>query len=156
MSKIDEIKKHPKFPFREFGEDDEGFLMSQLYWLEIFKSVAACSPHRWEPWFKNVERDGNPIFSSVSYEMRRGVIIIQHAAATGSPESLSPRFVAWVDLIDTDPVIEHLTISSEISEDCEQWAKRLLHFYLVEGYPRQVMEHEIKKIEIEVESVKTP
>jgi hypothetical protein len=64
--------------------------------------------------------------------------------------------VAWVDSIDTEPVIEHLTISSEISDDCEQWVRRLLHFYLVESYSKQAMEQEIKKIEIEVESSKAP
>jgi len=156
MSNIDEIKKHPKFPFGEFIEDDEEFLMSQLYWLEIVKSIAACSPYRWEPWFTAAERDGNPMFSSVSYEIQRGVIIIQHASAAGAPDSPSSRLVAWVDSIDTEPVIEHLTISSEISDDCEQWVRRLLHFYLVESYSKQAMEQEIKKIEIEVESSKAP
>ncbi|WP_147443538.1 hypothetical protein [Corallococcus sicarius] len=155
MDALTALKKHPKFPFSGYREDEEQFLMSQMYWLELFKSVAQQTKDSWTGWMAPLpDRDGSLIFSTLCPELARGVIFNQYTPTVDDVlhdqgGNYHP-FVAWVaefgDAQD-GPVIEHLTINSEISAGCEPLCLRLLTAYVVEKRSRPEMEEMIRTLE---------
>jgi hypothetical protein len=64
----DQIKNHPLFPFGDFKSNDLAFLLLELYWAELFKSVLTeegeLTLDRWQPQ-SPADRDGNPILHVV-------------------------------------------------------------------------------------------
>ncbi|MCY1032253.1 hypothetical protein OV207_12355 [Corallococcus sp. BB11-1] len=155
MEALTALKKHPKFPFTGYREDDEQYLMSQIYWLELIKSVTRQTQDVWVGWMAPPpDRDGSLIFSTFCPEFARGVIINQYAPTEDDtpPEQGGTYhpFVAWVDVLgdaEQGPVIEHLTINSEISAGCESHCLHLLKLYVVEKRSRQEMDVAIRELD---------
>jgi hypothetical protein len=155
MDALTALKKHRKFPFSGYREDEEQYLMSQMYWLELFKSVTRETQDTWEGWMSPPpDRDGSLIFSAVCPAQGRGVIVNQYAPTEDDvPHDQGGTyhpFVAWVDVLgdaQAGPVIEHLTLNSEISARCEPHCLRLLKLYVVEKRSRREMEEEIRTLE---------
>ena len=155
MDALTAIKKHPKFPFSGYEEDEEQYLMSQMYWLELFKSVAQQTKDSWTGWMAPLpDRDGSLIFSTLCTELARGVIFNQYARTEDDvPHDQGGTyhpFIAWMDVLgdaQQEPVIEHLTINSEISASCEPLCLRLLTAYVVEKRSRAEMEEMIHALE---------
>ncbi|HYO55753.1 hypothetical protein [Archangium sp.] len=154
MDKLTAIKKHRKYPFSAYREDEEQYLMSQVYWLELFKSVLLETKKHWEAWLApSTDRDGSSIFSAVCFQLGKGVIINQYfPTAEDVPYDQGGNyhpFIAWMDVLDDGQgtVIEHLTLNSEISGHCEALCLKLLRMYVVENRSRKEMEEEIRSLE---------
>lgn len=158
MEALTALKKHRKFPFSNYRHDEEQYLMSQIYWLELFKSVARETQDQWTSWMNSpTDRDGSLIFSTLCPALDRGIIINQYAA---TPDDILYSqggdyhpFVAWVDVFGDGqqaPALEHLTLNSEISQWCEPLCIRLLRLYVVEKRSRTEMEEVIRNMENEL------
>jgi len=158
MDPLTALKKHRKFPFSGYREDEEQFLMSQVYWLELFKPLARQTQDPWEGWMSPLpDRDGSMMFSAVCPARSKGIIINQYAPTEDDVPlaqggSYHP-FVAWMGEFGDgaqEPAIEHLTLNSEISDWCEPYCLRLLKMYVVEKRSRRDMEEEISRLEDEL------
>lgn len=66
---LDQIKKHPLFPFRDFRSNDLAFHFLELYWEELFKSSSTSSNGlsmiEWTPLSAPDRDDANPIFHAI-------------------------------------------------------------------------------------------
>ncbi len=91
--KLDQIKRHIYFPFRDFRSNDLSFLMLELYWAELFLTVltesgAHQAVEKWTPQAPAERMDGNPILvvmDRVSSPLRR-LRIIQRFNSEGLAE----------------------------------------------------------------------
>ena len=154
MESLTQIKQHPKYPFRNYREDDEQYLMSQIYWMELFKSVAHKTLLDWSAWLQPLpDRDGGSIFSAICSKLNRGIVVNQYSPtkddiAFEDGGSYSP-FVVWIDTLGdaTDQTVEHMTINSNISEECEVLARRFIEMYVVERRSTKEINYEIEKLE---------
>jgi len=60
--KLEQIKQHPDFPFRDFRSDDLQFLMLELYWAELLRdSLPEATAADWGPEWAADPSDGNPM-----------------------------------------------------------------------------------------------
>lgn len=73
------LKRHHLFPFHDYRIDDEQYMLAELYWTTLFKTVVGGNTDRaWRAWHPpDVLRDGNPIFSAIHLEYGRGARVIQ-------------------------------------------------------------------------------
>jgi hypothetical protein len=158
MEPLTALKKHPKFPFSGYRLDEEQYLMSQMYWLELFKSVAHETQDQWTAWMPlPPDQEGSLIFSTLCPALARGILVNQYSPTADDIRydqggNYHP-FVSWVDVFGDgkqSPSIEHLTLNSEISKECEPLCIRLLKLYVVEKRSRQEMDEIIRKMEEEL------
>jgi hypothetical protein len=68
-------RRHPKFPFVRWQEDDVSFSMLKLYWAEVVRLVLGDEMASYAPLFET-ERDGNPILTLTNPVARRGLRLI--------------------------------------------------------------------------------
>ena len=60
-----------------YREDEEQYLMSQMYWLELFKTVTRETQDTWEGWMSPLpDRDGSLIFSAVCPARDTGAALV--------------------------------------------------------------------------------
>jgi hypothetical protein len=106
---------------------DQGFLVdeaiyahSEKFWHQLWDRVDASARDRFgwvQPWFQPLPRElaeGNPIFSAVSKQLRRGIRVIQH-----EPTKKEVEIQAWLDSFGGDhdsTRIEELVISCALSD----------------------------------------
>lgn len=163
---LDQIKRHAFFPFRDFKTNDLAFLLLELYWAELFKSILteAGDPGLldWKPQSPADRTDGNPIFHVIdrSLQPARALRIIQRFngenLAELNLENPSPlRFTgdAYVPFVpgltygaldqDGATPIEELVISSDISEPCEQLNRQMILRWCAERVLVAQMQREI-------------
>lgn len=154
---LDELKRHPYYPFRNFQTDDLAFLLLELYWTALFRRILEEKKkgEQWVgPWVPRSpadREDGNPIFSVIdrSVSVPRALRIVQRFNTQGLAEldlgTLSPirftgdAYVAFVPGLtygatddDGSTPMEELLISSDVSEPCERLNHRLIEKWCVE------------------------
>ena len=149
-----EIKRHPSFPFRDFVTNDLSFLLLELYWAELFRSVlqdAGYPAQDWVPLFPADRLDGNPILFLINRTLHpfRELRIIQHFNTDHFPElnleQLAPvHFTDGVhnpfipslsyEKTDDDGVTpaDELVLFSDISEACERLNRDFIRKWCVE------------------------
>lgn len=81
---LDDIRRHPKFPFDAWQEDDVSFLMLELYWAELVRVVLGDEMVKYAPLW-DTERDGNPILAITNQSARRGLRLIAIANEDNKP-----------------------------------------------------------------------
>lgn len=148
---LDEIKRHPNFPFRNFCTDDLEFLMLELYWAELFKNALPQGLIEvWNPELP-ADREGNPILfvvnrSVISPRILRVIVRFndQHLAELNldtfeKVQFKDDAFVPFVpDLtrgaLDEDMItpIEELVISSSVSDSCERLFREYVKLWCCE------------------------
>jgi hypothetical protein len=72
---LDDIRRHPKFPFDAWQTDDVSFLMLELYWAELVRVILGDEMANYLPLW-DTERDGNPILTITNQTARRGLRLI--------------------------------------------------------------------------------
>lgn len=72
---LDEIRQHPKFPFDDWPKDDISFLMAELYWSELIRSILGDEMNHYTPLF-DTQRDGNPILDITNQTALRGLRLL--------------------------------------------------------------------------------
>ena len=149
---LDQLKRHPYYPFRDFGGNDLSFLLLELYWAELLRLTLRSAQGAENPvsLLKPVypaERDGNPILHVInrSLPVPRVLRIIQrfnteNLRALDLDTISSVRFSgdAYVPFvpgltygaIDCDgrtPVDELVISSGGISAACERFFESFVH-----------------------------
>ena len=165
---LEQIKRHPYYPFRKFRTDDLSFLMLELYWAELFRTVLSSGEMGkhliagWMPQSAADRTDGNPIFHVINRSISpfRALRIIQRFNTEGLVEldlsKLEPiRFTgdAYVPFVpglsygatDTDGTtpIDELLISSDISEPCENLNRTFITKWCLERIPMETMRQDL-------------
>jgi hypothetical protein len=136
----------PIYKFKNFLSDPQVYAEAEKYWYDLFRSILATSEKKaqWKKWFDTSFldgtpiRDGNPIYSMVSHELRKGVRIIQD-----EPDPSCPEIVAWMGTFgdySCEECIEELVISCVLSDETEKVARKLIYAFVVDNLPRQEME----------------
>jgi hypothetical protein len=116
--------------FPGFLRDEQAYRNAELYWIEVWQAIDSEIRKPWsQPWFQPLPPsigEGNPIFSAVSLELRRGIRIIQFA-----PTEKGLEFVAYPDTFGgsiSDPnSIRELVISCALSDVAVRVALSLMH-----------------------------
>jgi hypothetical protein len=107
--------------YQGFLTDAALYTRSEEFWRHLWEKLdqSARDGFGWvQPWFQPLPRElaeGNPIFSAVSRQLRRGISVIQH-----EPTKSEVEIQAWLDFFDGgshDPKsIEELVISCALSD----------------------------------------
>ncbi len=126
------ITSEIKFP--RFREDRYEYEQSQREWLDVFN--AALKPINqagWEDWLRDPFFEGTPIFSRVNRRAEtgkpQGIVINQ---ILPSDDDLSFRAYPDIFAPDSDAdVVEHVVITTTLSEKSMNKAGRLINAYLV-------------------------
>jgi hypothetical protein len=159
---LDEIRRHPYFPFSDFKTQDLSFLMLELYWVELFKAMVQAgggSVGGWVPRSAADREEGNPILNLIDRSVQpvRALRVIQRFNDTHLPAldlaTLAPlkfkddAYVAFVPDLngaalddDGETAIEELVISSDVSEACE----KLLAFFVQRWCIQRISEAEMR------------
>ncbi len=141
--KLEQIKRHPDFPFRNFHSDDLQFLMLELYWAELLREILPESVAAdWGPEWPADPEDGNPILSVSNRRVipPRMLRIIQNVNAEEEPiRYRDPVYAAFVPGMtygqtdqDLKTPIEELVILSEVFEVCERMVRDYIRLWCVE------------------------
>jgi hypothetical protein len=119
---------------RDFLTDQEQYRHAEQYWEELWRRLLnrAGVAEKWQhPWLGTPLSDGNPMFSAVSTELRRGVHVIQHA-----PTSDDVELVWWLDRFGEegiDEVVDQLVISCALSREAAEQAEELMWPWITRG-----------------------
>ena len=157
---LTEIKRH--LSFRDSVSNDLSFLLLELYWAELFRSVlqdAGESTQDWVPLFPADRLEGNPILHLINrtFEPFRELRIIQHFNTAHFPElnleQLAPvRFTEGVHnpfvpgltygATDDDGVTptDEIVLFSDISEACERLNREFIRKWCVERMSVETMQ----------------
>ena len=144
---LDDIRRHPHYPFADFQGNDLSFLMLELYWVELFAHALAQAggdAGHWQPQAPADREDGNPILQLINRQLQppRVLRVVQRFNTEHLPaldlQTLAPVattgdvYVAFVPGLTTGAVdddgsspIDELVISSDLSPACE---KLFAHF----------------------------
>ena len=165
---LNELKRHPYYPFLDFETNALSFLLLELYWAELFRDVVTASgtrppPSNWLSWFPAYFPDGNPIFHVIdrSCTPPRTLRIIQRfnernlqAFDYENPVLIRYKAGAYVPFVpdltygstDEDAVtpIEELLISSEITPACERLNREFIAMWCVERVSVEAMQQQLK------------
>lgn len=147
---LDQLKRHPLFPFRDFPSNDLSFLLLELYWAELFRDVLAqaggdAGISNWIPQTPAQRADANPVLhlTDQSAAPFRELRIIQRFNLANLPEldldhpspvrftgdayvPFVPDLTAGAVAADGETPVEELVISSDISEACERLNRQLI------------------------------
>lgn len=159
---LEDIKKHPAFPFADFEDNPLSFLMLELYWAELFRSVLGSQVQNWRP-SDMAQPDGNPIFSAVHAHNGRSVRVVQKRNDEGKPSYPSAvgigahyPFQAWLNAqtpappaSSTDDRFE-LVIFADISDEAEKQTRHFTQLYCIEGLSSDDLEKAIVAYEDKV------
>jgi hypothetical protein len=116
-----------KHLFPDFLEDERVYLEAERFWIDLWEKIDTKTRvrHGWkQPWFQPLTpsiSEGNPIFSAVSLQERRGIRIIQSV-----PVEKVLEFLAYPDTFGGsifDPnAINELVISCALSDEAARLA----------------------------------
>ena len=125
--------------YEKFLEDTEHYEQSERYWERLWTEVVseAGGWYTWlTPWMGTGAphiKDGNPIFSAISPDLRRGVRIIQL-----EPYEPGLDFQVWFENTEDDPLdpenIQELVIACVLSDLAAAYARNVLESW-VDGSP---------------------
>jgi hypothetical protein len=166
--RLEEIKRHPYYPFRDFRTNDLSFLLLELYWAELFQTIVSSHDPKkqihtpWNPKSAADRNDGNPIFHVINRTLApsRVLRIIQRFNTEKLPEfdpdhPVPVRFKqdAYVPFVpgltfgatddDGTTPIEELVISSDISNACERLNRQMITNWCVEAISAVEMQKSI-------------
>jgi hypothetical protein len=82
---LEDIRRHPKFPFDAWKQDDICFLMLELYWAELVRGILGDEMANYAPLF-DTERDGNLILTLTHLKARRGLRLIMIENVENKPK----------------------------------------------------------------------
>jgi hypothetical protein len=125
----------PHWIHSNFAQNAGAYAKAQKHWEKLWKKMvrATQSGHEWDyPWMKNSALDGNPIFSAVCPQLRRGIRIIQEERESTGPADLD----WWIDHFGEEgsaKSIRELVISCCPSRENQNEIEALLQEWLETG-----------------------
>lgn len=147
---------HPNFPFADFASNDVSFLMAELYWRELFRSVMGERLGDWTP-IEPAARDGNPMFAAYSPAAGRALRIIQKTNENKKPEYPNTSGEAayypvqpWCNKSltpDGDQELLELVIYSDCSNFSETINRQLITRHCIDQLPVEELERLIRAYE---------
>ncbi|WP_089726260.1 hypothetical protein [Candidatus Thiosymbion oneisti] len=172
--KLEQIKRHPDFPFRDFQSDDLQFLMLELYWAELLRdSLPESVAADWGPEWAADPEDGSPILSVSNRKLMppRMLRIIQSVNNDQFPEldletwepityrgdayyiPCGPSLTYGKTDQDLKTPIEELVIFSEVSEVCERMVRDYIRLWCVERISEKQMEVVVEAYDARLDAV---
>jgi hypothetical protein len=129
-----------KHLFPNFLDDPDEYRKSEESWQRLW--TLQIDPfnrhHDWKPWINarfadgTAVMDGNPIFSRVSLQGRRGIRVIQD-----DPRGHDFAVVFWLDRAragaDGSVEIDELVIRCELSVEAQQYVSRMISDWVNKG-----------------------
>lgn len=83
---LDQIKKHPLYPFLQYQTDDAAFLMLELFWTQLAKeAIGEDLAETAIPLMEAQQSDGNPILFFRLPEPARAVRVVLQSNQDGLP-----------------------------------------------------------------------
>jgi len=155
------LKQLVLFPFREYRTDELQYMNLELYWLYLFKDVIGGNANgAWRAWHPpDEEREGNPIFSAINLELKRGVRVIQHARGEdqvhysqgGNYFPFQPYLNhTTAEALEPELEILELCFLADVSEESERRSREIWKRFCVDLVSEPVMEELIRHYEDEV------
>lgn len=155
------LKQHPLFPFRDYRTDELQYMNLELYWLYLFKDVIGGNADgSWRAWHAPDDaHEGNPIFSAINLELKRGIRVIQHTQEEGQS-----HYAQGGDYFPFQPYLNHtvaepfepeleileLCFLADVSEESEKRSREIWKQFCVDLVSEPVMEELIRRYEDEV------
>lgn len=153
---LDEIRRHPAFPFPNWEEDDFQFLMLELYWAERVRALLGDDLAGYRPAF-DTERDGNPILTLTNMESRRGlrlVVIENDEGKPPYPDATGPGafyplygFMNQGRLPDGETKVDELVLLVALDERFAQYVDLLVTWFCKENLTPSQMEDRLQQYE---------
>lgn len=139
---LEQIKAHPAFPFVRFREDEPQYMMVELYWLELWKTVLGPVSAEYVAWLEpDGAQEGNPIFSALHEPPSRGVVIKSkwmeegqsHWRGGGRYFPFQPYVARYpVGTEGPEPSVMTLVMLADVSAEAEQHVSEFLRAFCVE------------------------
>jgi hypothetical protein len=121
--------------YKDFLKDPGQYALAERFWISLWDQIERDKRSRFgwqQPWFQPLPphiSQGNPIFSAISPELKRGIRIIQH-----EPTSPGLEIQAWPDTFGgsvTDPdSIRELVIACALSDVSARLALRMMESWV--------------------------
>jgi hypothetical protein len=149
---LEDIRRHPKFPFPDWKEDDISFLMLEIYWAELVRQILGDEMVNYTPLW-DTERDGNPILTITNVNARRGLRLVMiendekkvpYPEKTGADAfyALYP-FISHGRLPDGETPVEELGMFLQLDERYGSYFEYLVRLHCCDYVTIDRMEEEI-------------
>jgi hypothetical protein len=155
--KFQQLKRNALYPFARYRDDETQYMLLELFWTYLFKSVVASNA-KWRSWHEpDRDRQGNPLFSALDLASGRGTRVIQHPGQddpdvkTWGYFSFQP-YLSHTAAVPFDPerTILEFCFMADVSEESEACARKFWKWFCVDGISEAAMEAEIKRYELSV------
>jgi hypothetical protein len=156
QQKLAALKRHPLFPFVRFPQDQAQYALAELYWNYLFQSVV--DDPAWRLWHApDRTGEGNPIFSSIHLDHKRGTRVIQHPES-GSGSTTRQQYFGFQPFLSITPAepfdrrqnILELCLLADISPETEASCIAFWRRFCIDLAPEEQLEDEIRNYEIRV------
>ena len=157
QKQLDRLKRHPFFPFPELSENEAQYALAEIYWGYLFRSLV--SDAKWIPWHApDRTKEGNPIFSAIRLDLKRGVRVIQHPErSTAQSPSISRYFgfqpflsMTPAEPYNPDQLILELCFVADISEETEALCLTFWRKFCIDVVSEEQIEDDIRTYEVQV------
>ncbi|WP_394196597.1 hypothetical protein [Litoreibacter albidus] len=156
---LDDIRRHPAFPFPAWPNDDHQFLMLELYWAERVRELLGEDLSGYAPLF-DTDRDGNPILTLTNTQQARGlrlVVLENENAKPVYPDSKGPDafyglygFTNKGRLPDGTTQVDELVLLVHLDERYAKHFDSFVKWHCVENLPMSEMERRLQEYETEI------
>ena len=134
--------------YKNFLSNLQEYKACEIFWHDLCETILIKyygHKHGWKVWLNVLFLDGNPMYSLISPDSRKGIAIYQQDEPTEEKIYIG----AWMDKfgpIDaTHDFVEEIVISCELSEESAQLAKELIEIWVEGNTPYENMEILIKE-----------
>lgn len=156
---LDEIRRHPAFPFPAWQHDDFQFLMLELYWAERVRALLGDDLAGYAPLF-DTDRDGNPILTLTNTQQARGLRLIaldnQDAKPVYPDAKGADAFYALYGFLnkgrlpDGETPVDELVLLVHLDERFAPYFDKFVLWHCKEALPLEEMEERLKTYESEL------
>jgi len=156
---LDDIRRHPAFPFVGWQDDDLQFLMLEMYWAERVRGLLGDDLHGFTPQF-DTDRDGNPILTVTNLETLRGLRLVVIENDEGKP--ISPNatgadgfyglygFMNGSRLPDGETPVDELVLLVHLDERFAPYFDQFVTAYCKDGETPDQMEARLQAYEADL------
>ncbi|AFY56225.1 hypothetical protein Riv7116_3781 [Rivularia sp. PCC 7116] len=120
--------------YKNFLSSIEEYKACESFWRDLCETILLKHQgitHGWMVWLNVIFLDGNPMYSLISPDSRKGIAIYQH-----EPTENKIIFGAWMDkfgpIDTTQDFVEEIVIACELSQESASVASELIEIW-VEG-----------------------
>jgi hypothetical protein len=154
--KFQRLKRHALYPFAKYREDESQYMLLELFWTYLFKSVVGGDPNgEWSSWrAPDPDREGNPIFSAANLRLARGTTVTRHPGPEDPDVKIWGYFPFQPYLNHSSPeeatsnqAILEFCFLADVSEESEAYARKFWKWFCIDGVSEVQMEAELTRYE---------